>query len=218
MNSYKDTVQLSIRFIVATISVILMIIAAKSFAAAFTPRSGPVSITIIFPETPIPTQYSSTQNSVEPLVIKYAIVSLECGSNGNVIAAYIDMKIFGGIAPYYLEFDPNDAIITGIQEETTIRFKLEAGKTVTVIVKSNTPNGEPTTSREIRVADSVCDYQTPPPEPTITQTHRPSLNVVTGIAPAKECNDRIDNDKDGYIDFPNDPQCSSASDDSESHK
>ena len=45
---------------------------------------------------------------------------------------------------------------------------------------------------------------TPTPTPTATQTPQPP-----------ECDDNIDNDGDGEIDFPDDPGCSSASDDSE---
>lgn len=44
-----------------------------------------------------------------------------------------------------------------------------------------------------------------------------SHTEVTGAtcAPVKQCNDGIDNDGDGRIDFPNDPECKSADDDSE---
>jgi hypothetical protein len=60
---------------------------------------------------------------------------------------------------------------------------------------------------------------TPPVPPTVFCTTNPSdPSCVPPVAPTSyQCSDGIDNDKDGYIDYPSDPGCSYAQDDSEAN-
>lgn len=42
-----------------------------------------------------------------------------------------------------------------------------------------------------------------------------SVSVMWGVPPSPACDDKLDNDDDGFIDFPDDPSCSDGNDDSE---
>ena len=147
------------RLILVIIAITFMVFGARYCATTLNPRSGPVNVTVIVPETPIPTPNSSIPISIGPIDINAEVFDIECGPDGKVISATMAVQISGGIAPYNLKFEPSDTIIPNIQAGSVVRFALQGGHSLTVTVKSNTSDGNPSGSQDIRAPSeaSKCD-------------------------------------------------------------
>jgi hypothetical protein len=175
MNAKKDLSNFIPRLIAVFIAVGLMIFGARYCAMTLNPRSGPVNVTVIVPETPLATPDASVPVSIGPVVIDSEVVEVECGPDGDVISAIMGVQITGGIPPYILEFDPSSTTVPNIQAGYIVRFTLEAGHSLTTKVKSNSVDGEPTGSKEVRAPSTHpnCDGPTPTSSPSATSTSTP---------------------------------------------
>lgn len=110
------------------------------------------------------------------------------------------------------------------------------GKVEVVTATTNTESGEQTITAEL--TDDVGD-DTPGPDADTNECDRPAgfgpggVGVVSGAPagvceqtvtktweeqPVTQCDDGVDNDGDGWVDFPDDPGCDDAADDDESNE
>ncbi len=181
----------------------------------------PVKVPTITPTPVILT--TQTDQSIDPINILWKVKSYACNDNGTVYNVAIDIDVSGGIPPY--KFD------------SEIPINAIPNQTISVNVKSDTLDGEPSgkiTFTVPRAADFICnrtgENPGPQPGPILTDTPKPpptaTLKPPSTITPKppptdtpsgpRECNDGIDNDGDGKIDYPADDGCKSQGDGSES--
>ena len=82
---------------------------------------------------------------------------------------------------------------------------------------TNSPTSTPTTSPSTSPSPTQSVSPTPSNTPSSTPSATPSSTPTSTPTPPakKQCEDKLDNDGDGFIDFPGDPGCTSTTDDVE---
>jgi hypothetical protein len=161
-----------------------------------TPLPGIVSPDPVAPP-PTPT------NIPELKIVKYQIIDYQC-QGGKVKAATIQLIITGGELPY--DYRKNTDVDANGEAMITVTSK--DGQTVERYIKVSQSCNSNGNGNGGTIDPTSTNTPKPPTEPPPTNTPNP---------PPKECNDKIDNDGDGFTDYPADSQCTKNSDDSEGY-
>ena len=146
-------------YVYAMIAVMSIIIAARALASSVNRYATAENIMPISGPT-------STPGGL--LIVDDKIYDLDCGANGEVKSATIDLEISGGVPPYHVEFDPGDAVLD--LNGSGVRFTMEGGKSLIVKVKSETFDGEPRVERDIYAPSYRPECEGPTRTPTLTVT------------------------------------------------
>jgi len=188
----------------------LLISIFLSVILACSPVSAPVRVTIYIPTASVSASISTNDNistpsppisgTLVPLSVTYDVVNAKCDSSGQIVTVNFVVLVSGGVSPYGLRLIDS----TGNERELDqVDLNLSAGESTQIKVYST--DGQ-TWTGIISVPTSTLCKPSPNnsdlPVSTLDFVPLPSSTAIRG-----PCNDGIDNDGDGLIDFPYDPQC-----------